>query len=92
MRSGNKTVTKVSGVEAFYVNPQLLAEELQKACASSTSVAQLAGSSPRNPVMEILVQGPQKESVFKALEKRGVGRGWVEVVDKVKVKKAWEGR
>lgn len=86
-RSGNKTVTKVSGVEAFYINPHRLAEELQKACASSTSVAQLVGSSPKNPVMEVLVQGPQREVVCKALERRGVQRGWVEVVDKTKGRK-----
>ena len=86
-RSGNKTVSKVSGVESFYINPQPLAEELQKACASSTSVSQLAGSSPKNPVQEILVQGPQKEMIIKALEKRGVNRHWVEVVEKTKGKK-----
>ena len=86
-RSGNKTVTKVSGVEAFYINPQTLAEELQKACASSTSVGQLVGSSPKNPVMEILVQGPQKDVVCTALEKRGVNRHWIEVADKTKGKK-----
>lgn len=86
-RSGNKVVTKLSGVENFYIPPQPLAEELQKACASSTSVSQLAGSSPKNPVMEVMVQGPQKDAVIKALEKRGVNRQWVEVHDKTKKKK-----
>lgn len=86
-RSGNKTVTKLSGVEVFYINPQPLAEELQKACASSTSVSQLVGSSPKNPVQEIMVQGPQKDVVVKALEKRGVSRQWIEVLDKTKGKK-----
>ena len=86
-RSGNKTVTKLSGVEVFHINPQLLAEELQKACASSTSVGQLMGSSPKNPVQEIMVQGPQKDAVVKALEKRGVNRHWIEVLDKTKGKK-----
>lgn len=83
-RSGNKTVTKISGVELFHINPQPLADELQKACASSTSVNQLAGSSPKNPVQEIMVQGPQKDAVFKALEKRGVHKQWVEVLNKTK--------
>ena len=86
-RSGNKTMTKLSGVEVFHINPQALAEELQKACASSTSVNQLVGSSPKNPVQEILVQGPQKEAVIRSLEKRGVNRHWVEVQDKTKGKK-----
>lgn len=91
-RSGNKTVTKLSGVEVFHINPQPLAEELQKACASSTSVNQLAGSSPKNPVQEIMVQGPQRDAIVKALEKRGVNRHWIEVLDKTKTKKKWEGR
>jgi len=87
MRSGNKTVTKLSGVEVFHINPQPLAEELQKACASSTSVNQLVGSSPKHPVQEIMVQGPQKDAVVKALEKRGVNRHWIEVLNKTKGKK-----
>ncbi|QDS77004.1 hypothetical protein FKW77_006114 [Venturia effusa] len=86
-RSGNKTVTKVSGLEAYYINPVPLAEELRKACAGSTSVERLQGSSPKNPVMEVMVQGPQKDVVTKALEKRGVEKKWIEVVDKTKKKK-----
>ena len=86
-RSGNKTVTKFSGVEMFRINPHPLADELQKACASSTSVGQLAGSSPKHPVMEIMVQGPQKEAVIKALERRGISRSWIVVADKTKGKK-----
>lgn len=86
-RSGNKTATKISGVEAFHINPYPLAEELQKVCASSTSVTQLQGSSPKNHVMEVMVQGPQKDIVVKALERRGVHRTWIETLDKTKGKK-----
>lgn len=86
-RSGNKTVTKVSGVEAYYIPPQSLADELRKMCAGSSSVEQLHGSSPKNPVMEIMIQGPQKDAVIKALERRGVRSAWVEFVDKTKGKK-----
>ncbi|KAF2146048.1 uncharacterized protein K452DRAFT_242546 [Aplosporella prunicola CBS 121167] len=86
-RSGNKTVTKASGVEAYFIHPQALADELRKTCASSTSVEKLVGSSPKNPVMEIMVQGPQKDAVLKALEKRGVPKGWVDITDKTKKKK-----
>jgi translation initiation factor 2D len=86
-RSGNKTVSKVSGVEPYYIAPQPLADELRKTCAGSTSVDRLQGSSPKNPVMEVMVQGPQKDAIIKALEKRGVSRNWVEVVDKTKGKK-----
>lgn len=83
-RSGNKTVTKISGVEVFHISPQPLADELQKACASSTSVGHLVGSSPKNPVQEVMVQGPQRDIVLKALEKRGVSKQWIEFADKTK--------
>lgn len=86
-RTGNKTATKVWGLEAFHIHAQGLAEELQKSCASSTSVGQQVGSSPKTPVMEIMVQGPQKDAILKALEKRGVRKDWVEVIDKTKGKK-----
>jgi translation initiation factor 2D len=85
-RSGNKTVTKISGLETFFIPPQPLADELRKTCAGSTSVDQLVGSSPKNPVMEVMVQGPQKQTVLSALEKRGVTSKWVDVVDKTKKK------
>tara|TARA_R110002003_G_scaffold119_6_gene10590 strand:- start:3125 stop:4129 length:1005 start_codon:yes stop_codon:yes gene_type:complete len=86
-RSGNKTVSKVYGLEPYYIAPQPLADELRKTCAGSTSVDKLQGSSPKNPMMEVMVQGPQKDAIIKALEKRGVHRNWVEVVDKTKKKK-----
>ncbi|KAI0586457.1 Eukaryotic translation initiation factor SUI1 family protein [Pyrenophora tritici-repentis] len=86
-RSGNKTVSKVHGLEPYYIAPQPLADELRKTCAGSTSVDKLQGSSPKAPVMEVMVQGPQKDAIMKALEKRGVNKNWVEVVDKTKGKK-----
>ncbi|KAJ5553222.1 hypothetical protein N7494_002600 [Penicillium frequentans] len=43
-RTGSKTVTKVSNLEVFGIVPTLLAEELQKKCASSTSVTQAVGA------------------------------------------------
>jgi translation initiation factor 2D len=99
-RSGNKTVTKVSGVEKFNINPNLLAEELQKKCASSVSVSPLVGAAVAKGgkvLMEILIQGSQNQAVEDALDRRGVGVGsgkvrkgltgggsWVEVVDRTK--------
>jgi len=84
-RSGNKTVSKVSGMEAFYVNTQPLADELQRACASSTSINQLVGG--KVGALEIMIQGSQKDIITKALEKRGVSRSWIETLDKTKAKK-----
>ena len=83
-RTGTKTVTKVGNVEAFGINPDLLATDLQKKCASSTSVGQLMGGKPG--MMEVLVQGDQREVVEKEMGRRGVDRRWIEVVDKTKKK------
>ena len=88
-RSGNKMVTKVSGLEVYFVNPRPLADELRKVCAGSTSVEPLAGGAKKTekPVEEVMVQGPQRDAVVKALEKRGVNSRWIEVLDKTKGKK-----
>ncbi|GAM83702.1 hypothetical protein ANO11243_016910 [Dothideomycetidae sp. 11243] len=86
-RSGNKTATKVSGLERFFVGPGLLADELRRVCAGSTSVEPLVGASPKDNLQEVMIQGPQKDAVIKALEKRGVKASWVEVLDKTKKKK-----
>ncbi len=83
-RTGTKTVTKVGNLEVFGINPEVLAGELQKKCASSTSVGQLVGGKPGQ--MEVLVQGDQREVVEREVGRRGVDRRWVEVVDKTKKK------
>jgi translation initiation factor 2D len=84
-RTGSKTVTKVSNLEVFGIIPSLLAEELQKKCASSTSVAQANGA-PRG-VMEVLVQGDQRRVLETALVRRGLKSQWIDVLDKTKKKK-----
>ncbi|KAJ5491150.1 hypothetical protein N7539_002717 [Penicillium diatomitis] len=84
-RTGSKTVTKVTNLEIFGIIPTLLAEELQKKCASSTSVTQAVGA-PKG-IMEVLVQGDQRKVVDTALARRGLKSQWVEVVDKTKKKK-----
>lgn len=86
-RSGNKTITKIHGLEPYQIAPQPLADELRKACAGSTSVEKLPGSSPKAPVMAIMVQGPQKDASIKVLEKRGISKNWIEFTDKTKGKK-----
>lgn len=84
-RGGNKTVTKVYNLEVFGIIPNMLAEELQKKCASSTSVTQANGA-PKG-VMEVLVQGDQRRALEAALGRRGVKMQWIEVMDKTKKKK-----
>ncbi|KIW79721.1 hypothetical protein Z517_06335 [Fonsecaea pedrosoi CBS 271.37] len=84
-RSGTKVVTKISGLEVFGINPHILGPELQKKCAGSASVGQLVGGKPG--VMEILVQGDQRDVVEKEMVRRGVDRRWLSVEDKTKKKK-----
>ncbi|KAL4915106.1 hypothetical protein BDW62DRAFT_203962 [Aspergillus aurantiobrunneus] len=84
-RTGSKTVTKVSNLEVFGIIPNLLAEELQKKCASSTSVSQATGAA--KGVMEVLVQGDQRKALDTALTRRGLKTQWIDMVDKTKKKK-----
>ncbi|KAL5342366.1 hypothetical protein BJX70DRAFT_356572 [Aspergillus crustosus] len=84
-RTGSKTVTKVSNLEIFGIIPTLLAEELQKKCASSTSVSQATGA-PKG-VLEVLVQGDQRKAIDTELTRRGLKSQWIDVVDKTKKKK-----
>ncbi|RSL98984.1 hypothetical protein CEP52_009973 [Fusarium oligoseptatum] len=85
-RTGTKVVTKISNLEPFFIDPQLLAPELQKKCAGSASVGQASGAKPG--LLEIVVQGDQRKIVVgEVLPKRGIDAKWVDVVDKTKAKK-----
>ncbi|CAI5530194.1 unnamed protein product, partial [Closterium sp. Naga37s-1] len=53
-RQGNKKVTRVSGLEAYLVEAEPLAAELQRKFASSTSVAEVPGKKGQQ---EVLIQG-----------------------------------
>lgn len=84
-RTGTKTASKVSNLEVFGIIPNLLAEELQKKCASSTSVSQASGAT--KGIMEVFVQGDQRRAIETALVRRGLRPQWIEVIDKTKKKK-----
>ncbi|CAP92377.1 Pc13g13080 [Penicillium rubens Wisconsin 54-1255] len=84
-RTGSKTITKVMTLEVFGIIPSLLAQELQKKCAGSTSVTQATGA-PKG-IMEVLVQGDQRKAIETALVRRGLKPQMIEVVDKTKKKK-----
>jgi translation initiation factor 2D len=79
-RTGTKTVTRISGLETFHINPQTFGPELARKCAGSASVGQLMGGKPG--VMEVVVQGDQREIVTKEVGIRGVKAEWVEITDK----------
>jgi translation initiation factor 2D len=85
-RTGSKTVTRISGLEAFNLNPNTFGPELQKKAAGSASVAQLVGGKPG--MLEITVQGDQRDVVKQEMFKRGVKTEWVKVEDKVNKKKS----
>lgn len=80
-RGGNKTVTTVTGLEAFGIDAVDFAEELRKACAGSTSVNNVKQGA--NEIKSVLVQGPQVKAVETSLQKRGVRPTWITVNDKV---------
>ncbi|CUS15373.1 unnamed protein product [Tuber aestivum] len=86
-RQGKKTVTRVSGLEPFGIDAKGAAEVLQRACAGSASVGLLNGSSPKTPVMEIVLQGSHKKAVVELLEQKGVVGKFVVVSDKTSGKK-----
>ncbi|RPB02651.1 hypothetical protein L873DRAFT_1826672 [Choiromyces venosus 120613-1] len=86
-RQGKKTVTKLSGLEPFGIDAKAAAEVLQRVCAGSASVGLLNGSSPKTPVMEIVLQGSQKKAVVEFLEKKGVVGKLLVVSDKTGGKK-----
>jgi translation initiation factor 2D len=83
-RQGRKTVTRFWGLEAFFINPNELAEELRNTCATSASVGAMLTSTPKQPLMEVMIQGPQVNAVIDALEKRGVKKTFMLLEDKRK--------
>eukprot|EP00271_Cylindrocystis_brebissonii_P015461 TRINITY_DN38362_c0_g1_i1.p1 TRINITY_DN38362_c0_g1~~TRINITY_DN38362_c0_g1_i1.p1 ORF type:complete len:719 (+),score=126.68 TRINITY_DN38362_c0_g1_i1:240-2396(+) len=79
-RAGNKKVTRVTGVEAFLVDPEALAGELQKKFACSTSVSEAAGKKGQQ---EVLVQGGVIEVLGRHLvESYGIPKRFIEILDK----------
>ena len=81
-RTGNKTITRIAGLEQFNINPNIFGPELQRKCAGSASVGQLMGGKPG--VLEVTVQGDQRDVVTREVGRRGVRGEWVGVVDKTK--------
>ncbi|KAF9363481.1 hypothetical protein BGX34_004057 [Mortierella sp. NVP85] len=84
LRTGRKTVTKVSGLEHFLVDVDAFGQELQVRCAGSVSITPLAGSPPRLNLREVMVQGPQLKIITAALEEKGVPKKYIEFLDKTK--------
>ncbi|KAL0326446.1 UNVERIFIED_CONTAM: Eukaryotic translation initiation factor 2D [Sesamum radiatum] len=78
---GNKKVTKLSGLESFLIDAEILASELQKKFACSTTISELPGKKG----LEVLVQGGVIDDLARHLvEQYGVQKRFIEVLDKTK--------
>ncbi|RCI04594.1 hypothetical protein CU098_011374 [Rhizopus stolonifer] len=78
IRQGRKTVTKVTGVEGFGLDVDELAKELTKLCANNP----IHGVSPKNPLFEIMVQGPQIKTISELMINKGVPKKFIDVFDR----------
>lgn len=64
------------------MDPKGLAEELQRVCAGSATVGQAVGLKPG--LLEVMVQGSQTAAVEKVLDKKGLPKSLISVMDKTK--------
>ncbi|CAG8510747.1 10386_t:CDS:10, partial [Funneliformis caledonium] len=79
-RVGNKVVTTICGLEAYRINPNDLIEPLKKLCASSVAVNPTLQSSPKKPLMEVMIQGPQTKQVKNYLiNTKGCPEKYIEI-------------
>ncbi|KAF1805774.1 hypothetical protein V8B55DRAFT_1488876 [Mucor lusitanicus] len=82
VRQGRKTITKVTGVEGFGLDVDELSKELTRLCASSATYNPIHGVSPKNPLYEIMVQGPQIKNITHLLTSKGVPSRFIDTEDK----------
>ncbi|KAF9355400.1 hypothetical protein BGX26_006616 [Mortierella sp. AD094] len=87
IRTGRKTVTKVSGLELFLIDVDAFGQEIQLICASSVAITPLVGASPKLNLREVMVQGPQTVNVTSVLLSKGVPKKYIEFLDKTSKKK-----
>ena len=91
-RQGRKTITRLTGMELFGIDPEILASELKIMCASSTTVSPVVGVKSSQPQVEVMIQGSKLKEVCQSLTKYGIpftGKGksignskFLEVIDK----------
>ncbi|CEP07922.1 hypothetical protein [Parasitella parasitica] len=82
VRQGRKTITKVTGVEGFGLDVEELCKELTRLCASSATYNPIHGVSPKNPLHEIMVQGPQIKNITHFVISKGVPARFIDTEDK----------
>lgn len=69
-KQGSKAVTRITGLEAFGIEPKTLAEELQRACGRGATARQGTGLKPG--LLEVQVQGDMYEDVKRAVVTKGI--------------------
>ena len=96
-RAGRKIVTRIINIEQYGVDPEAFSKEMRSVCAASTSslwlwyftekvvndlnlVVPLPGKDNTN--VEVLVQGHVVDSAVSQLERYGIGKTLIEVLDK----------
>ena len=101
LRQGRKACTLITNFESFLIDANVLADELQKLCASSTTgtlfdldifhcalnLDPVAPLPGKNAGLEVMVQGSQIALVTKHLMSKGVPKEWIESADMTKKKK-----
>ncbi|KAG0045551.1 hypothetical protein BGZ83_009245 [Gryganskiella cystojenkinii] len=87
IRTGRKTVTKVSGLEFFLIDVDTFGQEIQHLCASSVAITPLVGASPKLNLREVMAQGPQLKNITMVLQEKGVPKKYIEFLDKTSKKK-----
>ncbi|GME79159.1 unnamed protein product [Ambrosiozyma monospora] len=85
LKFGRKVVTKVLGLETFFIDPQQLASLLKVKCSGSATVS----PNVQNPkIVEVTVQGPHNKIVEDTLvEEFGLKPTWINFENKLKPKK-----
>ncbi|KIJ61221.1 hypothetical protein HYDPIDRAFT_177119 [Hydnomerulius pinastri MD-312] len=78
VRQGRKASTLVTGFEPFFLEGEVIAEELRRLCACATSMSPAPGKASG---FEVLVQGKQTKAVTEFLLSRGVPKKWIEAAD-----------
>ncbi|KAF9784781.1 hypothetical protein BJ322DRAFT_1109491 [Thelephora terrestris] len=73
-----RAATCITGFENFQIKAEDLAEDLRKACASSTSVNPLPGKAAGQ---EVMIQGKQLKAATDILLAKGIPKQWIEATD-----------
>lgn len=85
IRGRRKFMTRLTGIEDYYIQPEKLAADLRVSCSGSTAITEI----PNSTKMEVSVQGSHREEVIDILRKKyGIKSSWVSFNSKGGRKKA----